>query len=734
MAAPETGASADRAPAVTVAIPVKDGARYLAEVLDAVAAQELEGEVEILVVDSGSTDGSLEIARHAGVRVEPISPGEFGHGRTRNRAVELARGECVAFLTQDATPADTGWLRRLVEALSVEERIGLAFGPHLPRPDTRPPVARELDEFFAGMSPDGAVTLQEEVVPGPAAFFSNVNSCVHRRCWEAVRFRDVAYAEDQAFARDAMAADWRKAFVPGAGVLHAHDYPWWDFMRRYFDEYRGLRLTVGHVEPLAPRALVRRTLAATRRDVAFAARRGTAAGPAARVALAGRSAAHHGGRAVFSALGARSHRLPPGLERRLSLEGTGPAVLRPRHGGTIVRPRTERYPWDFVGRSSTTPAGPLDPVSVSEAAGPLHLAWVIPPYGPGSGGHTAVLRIARELERAGHTCSVWVHDPLNWMPRPAEVLRREIVEGFAPIAGPVFKGLEAWTGADVAIATGWQTAYAVKGLERCRLRSYLVLDYEPAFYPTSAQSRWAEETYRAGLVCLCGGTWLRDLLREGHDADADSFTFGLDHAVYADRGDARDPDTVLFYARPHTPRRATELGILALAEVLRRRPRTRVVMFGDGDPPEAPFDYELAGVAPPERLAELYNGAAVGMALSLTNYSLVPQEMMACGLPVVDVRGPSAEQAFGAGGEAIALAEPEPGPLADAILELLEDPEGRAAMGERARERVSARTWAGAALEIEATLRDRLRRRARAAVGTEAGTGSEARPLLSRPA
>jgi glycosyltransferase involved in cell wall biosynthesis len=712
VAAPVTGGGADGSPAVTVAIPVKDGARYLTEVLEAVAAQELDGEVETLVVDSGSTDGSLEIARGAGARVEEIPPEAFGHGRTRNRAMELARGERVAFLTQDATPADTDWLRRLVAPLSVEDRVGLSFGPHLPRADTRTPVARELEEFFGAMSPGGAVRFQAAVVPGPAAFFSNVNSCVHRRCWEAVRFRDVAYAEDQAFARDAMAAGWRKAFVPQAPVLHAHDYPWWDFMRRYFDEYRGLRLTVGHVEPLAPRALLLRTLVATRRDVAFAARHGGTRSRGGRTALALRSAAHHGGRAVFSALGARSHRLPSGLERRLSLEGTGPAVLRPRHGGSIVRPRTERYPWDFIGRDSTTRAAPLAPVSPAEAAGALHLAWVIPPYAPGSGGHTAIFRIVRELERAGHSCSVWVHDPLNWMPRPAAVLHREIVEGFAPIAGPVFKGLEAWTGADVAIATGWQTAYAVKELDRCRLRGYLVLDDEPEFYPTSAQSRWAEETYRAGLLCLAGGAWLRDLLRERHGADAEAFHFGLDHDAYADRGRKRDPDTVLFYARPHTPRRGTELGILALAEVIRRRPQTRVVMFGDAVPPDAPFDYELVGVASPERLAELYNGAAVGMALSLTNYSLVPQEMMACGLPVVDVRGPSAAEAFGADGEAIALAEPEPGPLADVTLELLDDPARRASMAGRARERVAGRTWESAAREIEAPLRDRLGRRA----------------------
>ena len=100
---------------VTVAIPVLNGARYLAEVLAAVRAQKVERVIEILVVDSGSTDGSLEIARLSGARVVEIPKEEFSHGGTRNRMMKLARGDHIAFLTQDATPADDRWLASLLE-------------------------------------------------------------------------------------------------------------------------------------------------------------------------------------------------------------------------------------------------------------------------------------------------------------------------------------------------------------------------------------------------------------------------------------------------------------------------------------------------------------------------------------------------------------------------------------------------------------------------------------------
>ncbi len=132
-----------------VVIPVKDGARWLAEVLAAVAREQPD---EVLVIDSGSSDGSVGIARSAGVTVLEIPPSEFGHGRTRNLAVEHTSGELIAFLTQDATPVP-GWLAAYAEALALDERIAAAFGPHLPRPDTSPMIARELHRVLRRVQP-----------------------------------------------------------------------------------------------------------------------------------------------------------------------------------------------------------------------------------------------------------------------------------------------------------------------------------------------------------------------------------------------------------------------------------------------------------------------------------------------------------------------------------------------------------------------------------------------------
>jgi glycosyltransferase involved in cell wall biosynthesis len=693
--------------AVSVIVPVKNGARTLGEVLAAVRAQRLDPALELIVVDSGSDDGSLEIARSMGAEVIEIPPGEFGHGRTRNLAAGRATGDALAFLTQDATPASQDWLAQLTAPLDVASRIGLSFGPHLALPDTSPMIARELVQFFGSFS-DGSVRLDSEPDPtDPAAgFFSNVNSCVLRECWEGVRFRDVEYAEDQAFARDAMAAGWRKAYVPDAAVLHAHDYPFFEFMRRYFDEYRGLYEVIGHVEELGPRKLLGTTRAQVRGDVAYMRDAGWSGGRRAAWTL--RSARHHAGRAVFSALGSRADRLPGGLQKALSLEGhdgsTGEQAL------TRPVPASPRAHSRYIREYSRAGQAPLATPS-PDVDRALHIAWIVPPFRRGSGGHMALFRIALELEERGHSCSIWIHDPGGQMDRRVAISHREIVVHFSPWRAGVFDGFEDWAGADVAFATGWQTAYPLTRLEDCMLKAYLVQDYEPDFYPASAERMWAEQTYRMGYPCLASSPWLRRLLSERYGAEVESFEYGVDFDAYRPLAEPRDNNTILFYARRATPRRATDLGMLALEEVLDRRPDVRIVMFGERKPPGAPFKYEFAGIQSPAALARLYNRATLGLVLSMTNYSLVPKEMMACGLPVVDIRGASSESVFGTSGETIELAEPDPLALADRIEALLDDPERRAGMAATARGFVEGTTWGATAETIEGQLRVWLSRR-----------------------
>jgi glycosyltransferase involved in cell wall biosynthesis len=295
---------------ISVVIPVRDGERYLDEVLRALAGQKEPHEV--LVIDSGSTDASVRIATAHGARVLRIAPEEFGHGRTRNLGALETTGDVICFLTQDATPTP-GWLTAMLDGFAIDSRVGAVFGPHLPRADTSPMIARELTEFFARRAPDGV-----PVVETTDGYLSNVNAAYRRTCWEQIRFHDVPYAEDQAFGIDLLRAGWMKVFHPAAAVYHAHDYGYWAFLRRYFDEYRGLRQTVGWVEPFRLKGAVGGALRLTRRDRAWMLERGWS-GPA-RTLWTARAFAHHLGRKIFAAAGSRHHALPRFAQRLLSLE------------------------------------------------------------------------------------------------------------------------------------------------------------------------------------------------------------------------------------------------------------------------------------------------------------------------------------------------------------------------------------------------------------------------------
>jgi len=695
---------------VSVVVPVLNGEQYLGELLEALAR---EAPNDVLVIDSGSSDRSPEIARAAGVRLIEIEPAQFGHGRTRSLGVKETGGDLVCFLTQDATPC-VGWLDAYREAFGLDPRVGAAYGPHLPRPETSPMIARELTEFFTAMSPDGEPVRQ---LAGAITFLSNVNACYARACLEEIGFRDVPYSEDQAFGRDMLAAGWTKVYHPGAAVLHAHDYGPAQFMRRYFDEYRGLRESIGHVEPLR----LRGTRRAVADDLRWMSDHGF--GVEQRVKWATRSAAHHVGRRIAAPLGSRAAAIPRPLRSRLSLEGRDDAAPTDAQldAETLGLPLVGRHADPWGGHTSEYSEAMrvwregavalLDPVPGMAERERLRIAMLLPQFRAGSGGHYLLLQILSCLEQRGHICSVWIHDTVrmhesDW----PGVLRWDLRAFFAPIAAPVYKGFDAWQGADVAIATGWQTVHPALLLDHCRARVYLVSDHEPEFYATSAERSAAEDSYRHGLHCVAGSRWLRDIVRDAYDVSADFYDWGVDHELYAPRPIARRDDTVIYYARHTTPRRAVPIGLAALAELHRRRPHTRVVLFGDPAPVRTTFPYEHMGVLSPRQLPWLYSEATVGLCLSMTNFSLMPKEMLACGLPCVELAGVSAESIIGVDGP-IELAPLDPDAIATAMERLLDDPELRERRSREGIAFVADHTWERSTDAVEAGLRHALRMR-----------------------
>jgi glycosyltransferase involved in cell wall biosynthesis len=328
----------------------------------------------------------------------------------------------------------------------------------------------------------------------------------------------------------------------------------------------------------------------------------------------------------------------------------------------------------------------------------------------GSGGHTTIFRLIRQLELRGHRNAIFVHDVHGHVKDRASVLRDQIRERFVPgVEAQVFVGLEDFDSADVAIATGWQTAGAVRDLPRCREKAYLVQDHEPEFYATSAQAIWAEDSYRMGLRCIAYTPWMAGVLKERYGLDARWFECGTDLDVFTFAGlEGRSEEIIPVYARRETERRAVDLAMAGLAVLAQRRPTIRPVLFGSRQKTSLPFLAEDLGVVAPARLARLYREAAAGIVFSLTTHSLVAHEMMASGLPLVELEGENVGSALGASGDLVELSARRPDAIADALERLLDDREHAAAMARRARAFVEERTWERAGDQVEAALREFL--------------------------
>lgn len=334
---------------------------------------------------------------------------------------------------------------------------------------------------------------------------------------------------------------------------------------------------------------------------------------------------------------------------------------------------------------------------------PGRINWIVPNFYGASGGHRTIFRLTRALEESGYEIRFHIFGDTHYVSdsEATETLRRF----YFPLRATVHVGVTEMRPSEVCIASSWETAYAVRDFDACRRKLYFVQDFEPSFFPASAEMMLAEDTYRFGFECICAGRWLARKMRE-YGSRAESFDLAFDPVIYSPGRGPYSKTRVVFYARHQSPRRGTELGLLALALLKRRRPDVEIVLFGaDALPYDVPFDFTPAGILGERELAELYRGAAVGLSVSLTNYSLVPQEMLACGLPVVEMALPSLREAYPVVGEGIRLAAPTPAGIAGALSEVLALPEEEMRRARREASRlVSHLSWADA----ERTLLDFL--------------------------
>lgn len=268
------------------------------------------------------------------------------------------------------------------------------------------------------------------------------------------------------------------------------------------------------------------------------------------------------------------------------------------------------------------------------------LNWIIPEMGEGSGGHTTIFRFVSNLEKRGFHSRIYLFRSPRFFDNAS--LRRFVKNSF-PILDPnveIYYDVKYAKFAHATFATSWDTAYFVKNFENTISRFYFVQDFEPYFYAHGSEFQFAENTYRFGLRGITAGDWLKEKLNKEYGMKTDSFLFSYQRDVYFPAEKKDNKRRVFFYARPVTPRRDFELGLLALNEVCRRLPDVEVIFAGwDLNDYIIPFKHESYGVVSMQKLAECYNKCDMCLVISNTNLSLVPLEVMACGSVAICSKG-----------------------------------------------------------------------------------------------
>ncbi len=214
------------APLVSIVLRSFNEAWALRATLPALQAQNYRN-WELIVFDSGSSDGSVDLIRQAApAHFVQILPHEYRPGRVLNQGMKLARGERVIFLNADATPQSADWLGPLVAALD-DPQVAAVFGRQIPRPDCTAAFAHDYARCFG----------EPRESAGWDHFFSMVSSGLRRDVWARRGFREnMQYSEDDEYTRWCRAQGYRISYCPDSVVMHSHNYTPRQAYKRSFGE------------------------------------------------------------------------------------------------------------------------------------------------------------------------------------------------------------------------------------------------------------------------------------------------------------------------------------------------------------------------------------------------------------------------------------------------------------------------------------------------------------------
>lgn len=304
------------------------------------------------------------------------------------------------------------------------------------------------------------------------------------------------------------------------------------------------------------------------------------------------------------------------------------------------------------------------------------IAWLVPFPIKGSGGISNIFYNINFLSSKGFECHAYVENP-NGLKNDKE-MHKLVEEYFGAVTGTIHAGFNVEEKFDLIIATAWYTAKIVRDINQDCKKAYFVQDFEPYFNPMGEGFLLAENSYMYGLKPITIGKWLTHKLNDEYSNKANYFEFCADTNIYYPNKNIKKEKAICFVYQPDKPRRSSAMGIEALGIVKHHLPDVKIYLFGSELQHHVWYEHEVLPLLSYKELSELYNKCQVGFCISSSNPSRIPFEMMATGLPVVDLYREN--NLYDLPSEGVSLAHQTPESLAEAIIELFVNEEKRGEM------------------------------------------------------
>lgn len=314
--------------------------------------------------------------------------------------------------------------------------------------------------------------------------------------------------------------------------------------------------------------------------------------------------------------------------------------------------------------------------NVSKDVRKKRIAWVIPHPGKGSGGHRTIIQNVNALIRHGYECDIYVEEDYISTDR---IVAEKINQYYELCAANVYVGIKFRQEYDLVFNTGWQTIDFVKSLD-CPKKAYFIQDFEPWFFPMGVGYILTENSYRLGYLPVTIGKWLSHKMINEYDNNSRYFDFCADLNVYKPLKNIKKENAICYIYQPEKDRRCDIIALRALKLVKALKPDVKIYLYGSNTQNSVDFESEKLGIIPLDKCNELYNKCTIGLCMSASNPSRIPFEMMAAGLPVVELY--KENNLYDFPDNAISLAEPSPEGIATALLQLLNNKKICKEMGE----------------------------------------------------